>query len=98
MFGLCKTFTCKKCETEQTHHVGITELLKLDDREERYIPLRCFNCNTLHFVVEDGYILNEVTEEEKEKAFEERAGNLERTISAKKWFMESTKFVAAKEA
>lgn len=54
MLGLEREFICKSCGLIQKHHVGITPIYMINEKEEAiYIPLRCQKCGKIHYVPEN---------------------------------------------
>ena len=98
MNGIEREFTCKKCKTNQTHTIGITNIYKINNMDMEFIPIKCKECGEQHFIADSGHIVEEVTEEAKDIAFEEMAQFIGRSAKARERFIVDAKFIAIKDA
>lgn len=98
MVGLNRKFTCKKCKTAQEHNISGTKLYKINNMDTEFIPIRCTNCKEMHYVTNSHHIIDELTDEAKNKAYEQQAPFIGGSERARERFFKEAKFVATKEA
>lgn len=53
MFGLIKELNCKKCGATTVKIIGVTNIFRVNDSTDDYIPIKCNNCNELHYITEN---------------------------------------------
>lgn len=71
MFGKEERFKCKQCGKEQVHSISGTAIFNVNNKNIQYVNLNCTSCDELHYIAVEGYTLNELTEEAKEKKYQE---------------------------
>jgi len=93
MFGLEIEFKCKNCGKSQNKCIGGTPKYKINDSKCDYIPVRCSACNTLHYIAVEATIIDEDSEEVKERAFEKVKKLIGDSEKSKEWFYKHTTFI-----
>ncbi|QUH21874.1 hypothetical protein [Alkaliphilus sp. B6464] len=96
MFSIERKFRCTKCGEVQIQEVSFTKLYKINNSNIEYVDLNCEQCGELHYVASEGYILDELTAEAKEKKFKELKHYL--GSGAKERFLKDAKFILIKDA
>lgn len=94
-FGIEKEFKCKKCGKEQTHSIGGTAIFNINNKDIEYVDLKCVSCGEKHYVAIEGYIILELTEEAKEKKYQEVLQNIKGFPRNR--FFETAKFLLEEE-
>lgn len=97
MFGIEREFRCKKCRRLQNQQISFTKLYRINNSDIEYVDLNCEECGELHYVASDGIILEEITEEAKEKKAEESEYH-KLFKGYKERFLKEAKFILIEDA
>lgn len=93
MIDIEKEFTCKNCKKEQIVLIGSTSVYKINNNKCIYIPVHCCQCETLHYIADQVTIINEDTNEAKERAFEKVKNIIGNSEKVKDWYCKKTIFI-----
>lgn len=75
--GLDLEFKCKNCNKEQVHQVTGTSIYEINEiKNVDYVPLECSNCSKTHFIATDVTVVNSMSEEDIELAYESKIAEL----------------------
>ena len=98
MFGRDVEFNCKNCGRGQITDISFVALYKINKHENNYIKLNCGECKTPHYVAIDVCIVEELTDENKEKEFEKFKIFFGGSERARERFFKQTQFITIEES